>query len=58
MLHDKPVIVKTPEELTALDPDSLVLDCTGHLMTNRDRLPAVVVATAEQARADGRMVIA
>lgn len=44
-------IIRTVEELEALDPDSIVLDCTGHLMTNRDRLPAVVVATGAQVRA-------
>lgn len=49
--HLTPTIIRTVEELEALDPDSLVLDRTGHLMTNRDRLPAVVVATAEQVRA-------
>ena len=51
LLAPEPRIIRTREELAALDPDSLVLDCTGHLMTNRDRLPAVVIATGGQVRA-------
>ena len=51
LLAPEPQIIRTREELAALDPDSLVLDCTGHLMTNRDRLPAVVIATGDQVRA-------
>ena len=51
LLSTEPQIIRTREELEALDPDSLALDCTGHLMTNRDRLPAVVIATGEQVRA-------
>ena len=51
LLAPEPRIIRTTDELAALDPDSLVLDCTGHLMTNRDRLPAVVIATGGQVRA-------
>lgn len=67
MLHDKPIIVKTPEELEALHPDTVVLDrdSTGGVYpvsqyldsdewereVYRRYLPAVVIAPAEQVRA-------
>lgn len=51
MGSNDPQIIRTDDELMSLDPDSIVLDCTGHLMTRRDRLPAVVVATGERVRA-------
>ena len=51
LLAPEPQIIRTADELAALHPDSLVLDCTGHLMTNRNRLPAVVIATGDQVRA-------
>lgn len=46
-----PQLIRTPAELEALDPDSIVLDRSGHLLTHRDRLPAVVVASGEHVRA-------
>lgn len=65
MLHDKPVIVKTPEELEALDPLTVIyatdrdmpmcasdlLDDIGYDPYYADDLPAVVIATGEQVRA-------
>ena len=46
-------IIRTVEELEALDPDTLVMSRKGYLAHAEDniRIPAVVVATAEQVRA-------
>ena len=55
-----PQIIRTVEELAALDPDTLILEGVGYLASvkmskiNGDYesyLPAVVVATGEQVRA-------
>lgn len=48
-----PQIIRTVEELEALDPDTLVMSRKGYLAHAEDniRIPAVVIATGEQVRA-------
>lgn len=48
-----PQIIRTVEELEALDPDTLVMSRKGYLAHAEDniRIPVVVVATADQVRA-------
>lgn len=51
-----PRIIRTVEELEALDPDTLVLGCdystfSAGDMGMEDLLPAVVISTGEQVRA-------
>lgn len=48
-----PQIIRTAEELEALDPDTLVMSRKGYLAHAEDniRIPAVVIAPARQVRA-------
>ena len=51
--HPTPQIIRTVEELEALDPDTLLMSRKGYIADAEDniRIPAVVVAPAEQVRA-------
>lgn len=53
LLMPDPQIVRTVEEQQALDPDTLLMSRKGYIADAVDniRIPAVVVATAEQVRA-------
>ncbi|MGP9622551.1 hypothetical protein ACT3S7_06170 [Corynebacterium sp. AOP34-AQ2-28] len=56
LLAPDPQIIRTPAELEALDPDTLVLDAAGYTVrygsqVGRWDLPAVVVASGEHVRA-------
>ena len=53
LLAPGPQIIRTAEELEALNPDTLVMSRKGYLAHAEDniRIPSVVIATGDQVRA-------